>query len=178
MKKSVMVDIETLGTSPKSAIISIGACVFKPHETQTAEELYENSFYSNIYFDQDREIQPGTVQWWFKQSDAARSSLHDNPQTLATALQKLIEWYPKDTDTIFANDPDFDVVLLNDALAQCDKAPPWKYYQHRSCRTVIDLAFNGQKPKFENGVAHNALDDVVKQAMLIQACIGILKPPV
>ncbi len=40
-----MVDLETLGTDPKSVILSIGAVTFDP---ENAKEDFSNTFYVNV----------------------------------------------------------------------------------------------------------------------------------
>lgn len=173
----IMVDIETMDIEPSAAILSIGAVAFDKRVISTKAELKENSFYTNISIESNQKVgrtmSASTIEWWLKQSKAAQQSLFEDPiLPLKTALIKYRMWCEKqNADRYYANDPDFDIVVLNNALKQIGDSSPFAYHMHRSLRTTIEDAYpDDPMPNLDPGIAHNALDDAVKQAMMVQHC--------
>ena len=85
-KTKVMADIETMGVTPGSAIVSLGAVKFDLTGIQ-------DKFYRRICLKSNLgmglTIDPDTLSWWMKQSDGARAELV-NPDNshLAQVLQE------------------------------------------------------------------------------------------
>lgn len=177
--KHVMIDIETMSTLPSASIISIAAVMFDPYGDQNADELAKNPTYNTHISLADnqkrgRHIDGDTVMWWLTQSQDAQRALCEAPKTnLANGLGGLLTFLANNQPThVWANDPDFDVVILNSALRDCNLRWPFGFWMNRSVRTVKDLAYpDGDCPHFEVGTAHDALDDCFKQALLVQHCV-------
>ena len=178
-----MVDIETLSTAPNAVIISIGAVKFNPQVLNTIEQLDEFTFYQNI----DREdsqrynlhVDADTIRWWSQQSQEAQDATKTNLTPLRTACEALNKWltdYPR-ANRIWAKDPDFDVVILRENFKMVGlKMFPIPFWLTRSVRTITDLTYpNGHDaPNIRVGTHHNALDDCISQALMVQHCHGKL----
>lgn len=87
----VMIDIETLGTKPGAAILSIGAVMF------SATGLGE-TFYTPVSLksctDIGLTVDPDTVAWWMQQSEEARqAAFQADAPPLQTALLRLNDWF-------------------------------------------------------------------------------------
>lgn len=180
---ALMTDIETMSTEPNAAIVSIGACAFDPLQNQSIEELDER-FYTTISLqtcvDAGLHISAGTVEWWLKQSPDAQAALFAEPhRQLRTACTEFRMWAddlrPKIT-SCWANDPDFDYVILREAYKAVGVMWPFAFWMNRSCRTIKDLAWpNGDTPDFRAGTLHHrADDDAAAQALMVQAAHHIL----
>lgn len=161
MSLPVVVDLETLGTKPYSAILSIGAVEFDPIEGTLGREFYvvidkESSLYFGL------EVDKSTEEWWAKQSPEARTVLSEKGVDLRTALTSFSEYFTNRDETLWGNGSDFDNVLLSSAYDKVGVAPPWKYYNNRCYRTLKNM-FPSIKMKRE-GTYHNALDDAKSQA--------------
>lgn len=182
MQPGVMVDIETMGTSPQAAVLSIGACFFdlgaEPGEVVS-------TFAANISLESNhragRLLDPGTVLWWLSQSKEAQNAFLEGPhEALRAALTRFSAWCQGLTPVphrAWAKDPDFDVVILRSAFEQENIVFPFKYFMSRSVRTILDLAFGDEIPAPPNpGVAHSAIDDAIKQAALVQMAYKRLAP--
>lgn len=176
-RPAIMVDIETMDILPTAAIVSIGAVRFDVAGKSSRDELIEESFYTNISIESNekfgRTMSASTIQWWLKQSKEAQKGLFEEPiLPFNTALLKYRMWLEKqNADRYYANDPDFDMVILNNALRSINDQSPFAYHQHRSCRTTIELAYpDDPMPNVDLGTAHNALDDTVKQCLQVQHC--------
>ena len=59
----LMIDLETLATTPEATVLTIGACKFDPHGNTIDETLYMRVDIDS----QDRDIDPNTLEWWSKQ---------------------------------------------------------------------------------------------------------------
>lgn len=182
----VMVDIETLGTRPDAAIVTIGAVAFD----FDSGGIQDRKFYVNINPRSAEQVgcsvDIGTVMWWMQQPEAARNALiSSNALTLTHALTQLTEFLQAVRATnrsgrlsFWANDPDFDAKILATAYQLCGLATPWQFWETRSCRTMLAL---GQRYKFEakkelprTGTHHNAVDDAEYQARCIMAVQAML----
>ena len=172
---ALMLDLETMGLSPSAPILSIGACHFDEAGEDTPETLdtFEKVVSLASNEKAGRHPEAGTVIWWLQQSQAAQEAfLNRRTTNLAQALIQLQNWVhtlnPR-PQTLWAKDPDFDVVILNHALRSQDLQPLVRYHQHRSVRTATALAFrDSPPPRLTTATAHSAVDDAVEQALLVQ----------
>lgn len=157
----VMIDTETLGTAPGSAILSIGAVMFGP--AGLGEEFYAPISLASCTA-AGLTIDPGTVAWWMKQSEAARAAaFRDDAEPLAAVLEQFTCWLNLvDAERPWAQGANFDPPLLEAAYRACGMTPPWKYWDVRDTRTLYDLA--GVRVDRARGTHHNALDDARAQA--------------
>lgn len=183
-----MIDIETMGTSPTAAILTIGAVMFDPRGQDTEESLRSKSqLFGPITFESNeqegREFAINTIKWWLQQSSEAQEALFAGNQTsLRLALESFRQWVvgaaPKPT-RVWAKDPDFDCVILKNAMDKCNMYWPFKFWESRSVRTIMELAYPagglaGDFPLIGVGVAHNAQDDAIRQALAVQHSYKIL----
>lgn len=112
--RHVMIDLETMGTTPDSAIVSIGAVVFDPRYGIVTD----NTFYMELDWEgQNRNINQDTVDWWSKQTDEAKAA-HYGLDELDEALTLLAQWLPNDAK-VWGNGSTFDISMLEDAYRQC-----------------------------------------------------------
>lgn len=171
MSNQLMLDIETLGKSNLAAITQIGAVAFN------VEQGVIDQFHIRV--DPETSVAAGmmvdvsTVLWWLKQSDAARAEFDKGPQvSLQAALKGLSEFCSKhlnEDSGVWGNGVAFDNVILGNAYKLCNIEQPWKFWQDRCYRTIKGLLKS--IPVDDYGVAHNGLDDAIKQANhLIKIC--------
>lgn len=179
----LMIDLETLDTSPTAVVLSLGAVAFDPYTHARGETFYVE--FTNFLEQQTgvgRTISPSTVLWWMQQNATARevfkpketSTERCSPLWGLTAFNEYVA--EAGVKKVWAKDPDFDVVILR-SLYQTnapDLAFPFKYNAGRSVRTVED-AFPVAPLLSKPPVAHNALDDAVNQAISVQECFAALK---
>lgn len=178
MNKHIMVDIETMSTSPHSAIASIGAVIFNP----LADNIDDMpTFYQAIDLNSNekagRHFSGSTIAWWLGQTQKAREALLTDTLPLHTALTKFQMWMTANKPIIcWANSPSFDCVILKDAFSDFSMSWPFGYWEERDVRTIKDAAYpNGDCPKIQLGVAHGALDDAMSQALTVQRCFSALR---
>lgn len=167
MTRHVMVNLETLGLTPDSVILSIGAVVFD-----------EAAIYSEHHWVLDldqpgRRIDAGTVKWWMKQNEAARSAIFSAKEIwmLYRAIDEFNNLFDADA-RVWANGANFDIPILENVYTNAfDQSTPWKYKNTRCYRTVRAM-FPGIDNEIDSmGEEHNALDDARHQAYVLQhAC--------
>lgn len=167
----VMIDTETLGTSPGAAILSIGAVMFGP-------EGIADTFYASIQLASctavGLTIEPATVQWWMSKSDQARAAAFAaDAQPLPVVLIAFRQWIiEQNANFPWCHGASFDVPLLEVAFKACGIPVPWEFWNVRDTRTLYDLA--GVRVDRRNGTHHHALDDAINQAEAAARALRIL----
>lgn len=191
-----MVDLETFGTGPTSAIISIGACLFDPNGTDSVESMMGRSFMRRVSIADTLkygDVDPETIAWWFTQDqEAIHNLVGEDTVGLNTALMNFRQFCttrtPKVSEQFFmghadlplacalwAKGPDFDCKILEHACRQVNEGMPINFHDYRCVRTVQDLGFPDpeDRPEFE-GVKHDPRADAVNQALTVQAAYKVL----
>lgn len=172
----VMLDLETWGTSPGSALRSIGAVTFDPHGYEILED---RSFYANIDMASCEfhglTIDQETVEWWSRQSREAEDALLSEQKSLAVVAIEFNAWWRDVNGTyVWSNGANFDEVLWRTASEVTNNKVPWKYWNVRDTRTIWHAA--GINPKMipRAGIAHNALEDARHQAKCVTQAYAAL----
>lgn len=170
---NVMLDIETLGTAPGSAIIAIGAVAF---EWIGAEK---SAFYANVDHktceSAGLKVDPETVKWWSSQRPEAIAALKPNKLPLVTAMSEFTKWFRASGGVyVWAQGANFDPPLMEAAARAVGATLPWRYYNVRDTRTLYDIAnqFGFDTRNFViDRIEHNALDDARHQVRLVCAAM-------
>lgn len=160
----VMVDLETLGTRAGCQVLSIGAVAFNKAglgpeyyavlETETQAALGLTT-------------EPSTLEWWARQSQAARRVFTDPKVDFVHGMGSFSSWLHADVASIgkikmWGNGSDFDNSILYAAYAAAGLKVPWLFWNSRCYRTLKNLCLN--IPLTRQGTYHNALDDAKSQA--------------
>ena len=177
-----MIDIETLGTKPGAAILSIGAVVFNPMTGKIGEGFYTNI--AQAHAAETREVDDDTLKWWKNQSEEARNAFHDPPGVASTvAADQFLKYLSRVTEDHggalkpWGNGSCFDITILEDFFRQWRRKCPWGFWNVRDVRTIVDIChgvINHKDFKFA-GTAHNALDDAIHQAKYVSAMWRAIK---
>jgi hypothetical protein len=162
---NIMLDLETLGTTPGSVVLSIGAVAFD------RDEGLGDTYYSVISVASSMKfgltIDASTLLWWSKQDRAAyQEALSAEHTQLTTTLNSFNNWLDSyagtpQTRKLWGNGADFDLTLLLACYRAVDLEAPWKFYNHRCYRTLKALYPEVRAERSNN---HNALDDARNQA--------------
>lgn len=168
----VMIDLETLGIKPDAIFPIIGACIFSP----TTGEITD-TFYAHLnQKDQQtlgRTTTPATIDWWKKQSDAAKKEIVKPGRPFKDVMEEFAEFLPPKC-IVWGNGATFDISMLENAFRMLDMQVPWAFWDVRDVRTVVDLAkslpreHRVEKNQFPfEGVVHRADDDAKHQATYV-----------
>ncbi|WP_241597421.1 3'-5' exonuclease [Rosenbergiella epipactidis] len=181
--KQLMVDIETMGTSPVSPILTIGAVFFEPSTGEIGPQFYQ---VATLRSEMDNGAVPDadTIMWWMQQSEQARSALAAKASAINEVLTDLSSFAlyhaPAKFIQVWGNGASFDNVLLRDAYRRAQIPPFWNFWNDRDVRTIVDLGRQlGFDPKRDmpfTGEQHNALDDAIHQAKYVSAIWQMLVP--
>jgi hypothetical protein len=177
-----MIDIETLSTEPHATVLSIGAVLFDPYAANKADDLAEYTYYNNVTIESQphRHISKDTQDWWADQSPEAWEALQYDQKPLVKALEGLYHFHCTRTGNqlpkahrIWANSPSFDCVILDTAYRHYERffSFPVPFWNWRDVRTILDLAYppgDEERPVIRVGTHHNALDDCISQALMVQ----------
>lgn len=166
----VMLDLETLATSPDSVILTIGAIKFDPFDS--TKEMTKG-LYFRINVDEQialgRNVDPGTVEWWGRQSDEVREeALGEHDRIGLEEFTRELNRFVFNAQRIWAQGPVFDIVILENLYRQLGKPTPWPYYTIRDSRTLLKALGDDREG---GALLHNALADCVSQAEAVQSAV-------
>lgn len=150
------------------------------YDVDDAPGIYnvDHFWYGDGYVKYPLTRDPETVQWWKDQSADAQAAfanpidLHDACYSFGFWLGEVMGEATNMSDSplrLWANDPHFDVSILDAVFRAVGLPVPWHYRAPRSMKTVCDLAniTREDMAQFNHGTAHNALDDAISQAMIV-----------
>lgn len=168
--QDLMIDFETLGQTPSTTVISVGAIFFDPVTGAEGPSFY-------MAFDIDEQIKRGrsidgsTLKWWMGQSGAAKKVFNEKAQPAKEVLELFAKW-ALSQNTIskihpWGNGSSFDISIFEDLFRMYDVKCPWLYYNVFDVRTFKRFIANGAKVDKSDGVDHNALDDAKAQARYV-----------
>ncbi|ENQ2576948.1 3'-5' exoribonuclease [Escherichia coli] len=169
----LMIDLETMGKNPDAPIISIGAIFFDPQTGDMGPEFSKTIDLETAGGVIDRD----TIKWWLKQSREAQSAILTDEIPLDDALLQLREFIDENSGEFFVrvwgNGASFDNVILRRSYERQGIPCPWRYYNDRDVRTILELGkaidFDARTAIPFEGVHHNALDDARHQAKQVSA---------
>ena len=165
--KDVMVDLETMGTGYRAAIVVIGAVQFELGTPQLGKKFYRTIDLNScqVY---GQAIDAHTVLWWMQQEDAARTEVMQGTGDLAVVLKEFAEFLGTGS-RVWGNGSNFDNRLLREAYELVGQPCPWHWRDDRDMRTICAIAKSlGMKAALPfTGTKHNALHDAVHQAMVV-----------
>lgn len=171
----LMLDLETVGVSNDSAILSIGAVLFT-REGEIISKYYEPiDLESSVHW--GGKIDASTFLWWMKQSEEARKTVSKGGNPICEVLDDFNTWLfnwstvvVKDIK-IWGNGATFDIVILKGAFERC--SIPWKFsfWNERCFRTL--LAENPGIKRVKPKLAHHALSDAEAQMYTLFNIWGI-----
>ncbi len=170
----VMLDLETWGTRPGSALRSIGAVAFDTG-TNVGDTFYRNIDKGSCDVT-GLTVDPETVAWWKKQSPESAAALLVDPRPLPDVADMFHSWFRNvGARFIWSHGGNFDEPLWSAACRAAGKTAPWKYWDARCTRTIYDAAGIDLRSLPREGTYHNALDDAIHQARCVQHAMEKLR---
>lgn len=179
MFNDIMIDIETLATGPRALILTIGAMKFDRNGSTLSNAAENEHFYERVNYDvknTDYDVDEKTYEWWNKQPLLVKQdALYcDDRIDLKVALTKLTEWI-NGSRYVWANGSVFDIVILEHAYRICELPIPWKFWDIRDVRTIMDVG-SVYKKNLQITNAHHALHDCHWQIKAVQSAIRKMTP--
>lgn len=180
----IMLDLETLGTTPGSVILSIGAAAFDLHKGYQGRSFHK-LILVQPQLDAGMTVSASTLAWWMEQSDEARFALKPSDRLECwhpvNVLSAFDEWFHQTSinEGVWGHGLNFDIPILEALYTKfgpLQKKAPWKYNTGRDTRTLFDLA--GKKMGdfgTPNPLAHSAVHDAIYQADETAKCVNFLR---
>lgn len=136
----VMIDLETMGTGPTSAILSIGAVCFEPLGDRLGPEFYTNVNLQTC-LDAGLTKDESTERWWAKPDKAeARKMLAVDQKPIDEAVSMLSRFYDEHMGgDVWSHGAGFDLIILDSAFRVVKKTTPWKFWDHSDTRVIFKL---------------------------------------
>ena len=150
-----MVDIETLGDTPRAVVTSIAVMdIDNPssfvHITgiNVEEQLRQGAM-----------VNGDTLNWWSKQPPELFKQQLASDTSLDEAMNAVCNFLPKYFNTIWAKGDSFDLPILR-FMFNSRSDNPFKWWgKYRDFRTISKLYPNKELLPARTGDAHNALSD-------------------
>lgn len=172
-----MLDLETLSTRPHAVILVIGAIKFNRNEKWIEEPDINRieTFYVRIKIDScidaGLHVDPQTKKWWSEQNDDIKYEALEHPDRipLKDALIQFKKWVGNNSShvKIWGNGSSFDCGILGESYKRCDIEAPWKFWNERDLRTIMDLG-EVKMCDLPQGKLHHALYDCYRQILGFQ----------
>jgi exodeoxyribonuclease VIII len=167
MAHHIMIDCETLDTSPFCVLLTIGAVIFDPKGTGIIDKIDLRPTMED-QLDLGRVINDDTVRWWGNQSAAAQEeALGDRDRIpFKEAMEKLYQ-FCWNRGYVWSHGAAFDVVAMETSWASLGMSEPWLFHTVRDTRTLFDVT--GVSLKDDGYVTtHKASEDAARQAFIVQ----------
>ncbi len=163
----IMLDLESLGTRPDCAILTLGAVKFNPYVLDDFGE----TLYFRIDVDEQlalgREVQEDTLQWWMNQAEDVREeALGEGDRISLESMYRQLNKFVVGVNNIWCQGPAFDIVILENIYRQKGWPTPWQFWQIRDSRTLFGV--HGDPREKGKAGLHNALEDCISQAQGVQ----------
>ena len=172
----LMIDLETLATTPDATIITIGAVRFDPFGDDVNDPQMD-SFYVRVDIDScDRlglATDDNTIAWWAKQDQEAQDEAfgEENRIDIADAMAQLYK-FARGCSRVWSHGAAFDIVICETIFRKLGRAIPWNFWDVRCTRTLFDIGMNPNRPEV---LKHHALQDAWNQAVGVQNVYRTLK---
>lgn len=177
MTLRVMLDLETMSTASNAAITQIGVVFNQGRAPFKSNVRLKSSVAAGLQVDLP------TIEWWMKQSDAARQSLFagercDLTEALCALSDRLGTYHLRDGSLgapaveceLWAYPAQFDVTILDSAYRACKLEIPWHYRAPRCMRTLASLYPDVTRVKAE--LEHDALSDAQAQMAWLELLLA------
>ena len=161
----IQIDMETFDTAPSAKIISLALVGYNRNTAEAVHEIYARFKVAMM----PGTVSRSTINWWHRED-------YKNPGLLAEAtggevdplqfFDDLVSGFPQGDVKVWGNGSNFDVVILEETLKSLHCPVPWKFWNVRDLRTLLDIAeVNPRQCQFD-GDKHNALHDARHQTRM------------
>ncbi len=163
----VMIDIETLDTTPSSVILSIGAVPFNIVDGEIGQE-YSSKCNVSMQVRDGRTIGLETLKWWIEQDANVLSKSLSGGEWVRRSIEYLNDFIADkcvDEVRLWSNSPSFDLVILKSAV---NNPWPFPFWQERDVRTFVAIRSDMAK-QFARRAKHDPVDDCLRQIEMVCA---------
>lgn len=168
MITDIMVDIETLGTQPGSAILAIAAVTKCSSFVKYLSN--EDSIRQRFTMDVD------TINWWLLQPPELYALITSGTAPVKGTLEAFSDWLSGFTNyRIWGNGAGFDIVLLEAAYRKVGVKIPWNYWQVMCYRTLKNLY--PDLCTIKPAIPHDPYSDAAAEYQNLQVMLNEMRKP-
>lgn len=170
----IMIDLETLDTTPYCTILTIGVVSFNPKGMGIVEKLELKPTIEDQTEIHNRVINEDTLKWWSDQSpEALEEALSDHGRTSFRDCMEILYKFCWNRRAVWSNGASFDVVAcetsMRQTLLEYPNPIPWQFWTVRDTRTLYEIAGVKLKDKkYGTRTTHKAVEDAEHQAIVVQ----------
>ena len=178
MSQNIMFDLETLGTEPNTAILTVGMVKF---DTETGIVDLESGKHIRMDLGEmlhtlGRSFTTDTLEFWIKQPGESSGALFEGDVHTVSQLKSELKEYVGYFDEVWGNGSNFDIAILENLL---EVYTPWQFWNIRDVRTINKVGKEIVKYQLKErefkGVKHHALDDAIHQAEYVCEIFAMLR---
>lgn len=172
---SLMLDLETLGTSPESVVLQISAVPFKLGEVSSITNLLDGpkfNAFPTIKSQTYAKMDGDTIKWWMVQEEDARTRVFSNPmeESIGDVLKRLTSFVKlNNIEAGFCKGGNFDWPIINFHYKKNQLTNPVRYFAQYCSRTLVKILEKGSSeitdPRL---IKHDALHDCIRQIVELQ----------
>lgn len=158
----VMIDIETLDTTPSAIILSIGARAFNLATGEKDPKGLHVTISIQEQIDEGRTHSIAAAMWWGGQPQGIQQESFSEEESFLGAIKALEEYfydYCYSDCCVWSKSPAFDLVILKHALRSLLRNEIWNYRRERDVRTYL-WALPSEKFEEAKESKHVAIADV------------------
>ena len=191
MTKIYIYDLETLGVNETAVVLSIGCIYIDSMEPCTYRDLMKNSFFVKLDAKYqieklNRQVTSSTIEWWGKQSNAAKIRSYKpskddvTPEVALQQLRQFVYDNTKQSRVKCYTRGSMDVIVSEHLAKQVDIKLPWVYNDFRDVRTAVDILYPLSKDGYvavdqtkcfgytdDMTIAHDPVHDCARDAAMI-----------
>lgn len=161
--RHMMIDLETLATTPDAVVFQIGFAVFDKDGNVFDSVRMEIDILPQIM--KGRKVDPETQRWWAQQLESSWYRHFDNQISLDHAFATIKRHFvSRECRHVWANSPSFDCVILESLAGQFNLELPWNFRQQMDVRTLKTLGRIMEVPRLDPEPAtHDSREDCLRQ---------------
>jgi hypothetical protein len=166
----IMIDIESLNTTPDCVILTIGAVLFDPRGQGIISKIEIRPTIEDQTEIYNRSINDATLEWWGKQSpEAIEEAMGDQGRVSFSDAMKQLYDFCWNHGKPWSHGAPFDIVVMEHAWRQLGLRSPWSYGDVRDTRTLFDITgVSLRDKKYKTSTTHKAVEDAEHQAIVVQ----------
>lgn len=194
----VFIDLETFGTTPGSAILTLGAAAIFPAASVPPVPSGEDdlvrvgrwpqesgkTFYRRVTLKScvkaGLALDAETILWWSGENEAALAEIWEPKarSSLGEALEDFARWMGElradgSTLEVWGNGPSFDLAILGAAYRAVELPMPWSYWEERCVRTALRRM--PAEKKWRPMIRHHALHDALAEAANVIRALAVME---
>lgn len=176
-QQHIMLDIETLDTTARAVVISIGAVAFTLEGGARSFPFYRTVAYDD-QIAKGRRISADTLKFWNAQSEEARGAAFGGVRVHTEfCLRELTEFVSTrfSEPLIWAYPAAFDLAIMEDLYTDFGMDIPWSHRAKRCARTLYSLAGNPSFKHEGHVLPHHPVSDCQVQITQMRVALEHIK---